>query len=141
MVRNFLGFAALAPIGTAVVALLIVPCWAAGPYDGTWEIVSPAVSGNVGATDVSACDGIKFQIKITDNKVTGRLQRQPYGQARIAESTGSGGSPVTGTVQPDGTVTVQWESYHVTGKLAGNKAELKWTGQCGPRVGTGSRIS
>jgi hypothetical protein len=42
------------------------------------------------------------------------------------------GRPPQGTVQPDGSFTTQWENYRGTGELAGNTAEMSWSGECGP---------
>jgi hypothetical protein len=36
---------------------------------------------------------------------------------------------------------VQWESFNITGKITGNALVANWSGQCGPRSATGTRVS
>ena len=45
-----------------------------------------------------------------------------------------------GSVEPDGTFNMQWEAYKVTGKIEGNTLVANWTGQCGQRSATGTRV-
>jgi hypothetical protein len=82
---------------------------------------------------------VRLPFQIADNKITGSLQRAPYGTGRVEQGSGSSATPITGTVQPDGTFNAQWQNYKGTGKLSGDQAELKWNGECGPRVATGGR--
>jgi hypothetical protein len=128
-----------ASISLIVAAFALPMSWAqaAGPYDGAWYVDAPAAQ-TTGAERPSGCDSVRLPMQVTDNKITGNLQRAPYGTGRV-EAGGSSASPITGTVQPDGTFTAQWESYHATGKLSGDKAEMTWKGECGPRVATGGR--
>jgi len=131
----------LATISLAVAALALpmLPAHAAGPYDGAWYVDAPAAQ-NAGTTERSSgCEPVRLPMQVTDNKITGSLQRAPYGTGRVESGSGSSASPISGTVQPDGTFTAQWESYRATGKLTGNKAEMTWKGECGTRTATGGR--
>ena len=113
-----------------------------GPYDGTWQVDAPeAGAGSSSISDVSACQAVRLQFQVVNNQVQGSLGRSPYGGTRVTQS-GPGTTPVSGTVQPDGTLNAQWQDYQATGKLTpDNKAELRWRGPCGPRVATGGRVT
>ena len=125
-------------IAVAAFAIPVVPAEAAGPYDGTW-IVDAAPAGQAQPTaQSSGCDAVRIEVQIVDDRVTGHLRRSPYGTGRV--QSGEGGPAITGTVQPDGTLNAQWQSYRVTGKLTGDKAEVRWNGECGLRVATGGRL-
>jgi hypothetical protein len=124
---------------SASAAMITFPALGAGPYDGTWQ-VSAAPAGNTSTSDVASCDGVQFQFQVKDSQIQGSLARAAYGGNRVTQ-TGRGQTPVSGTVQPDGTINAQWQSYKATGKLTGDKAELRWKGQCGPRVATGGRVA
>jgi len=131
----------LATISLTIVALALplLPAQAAGPYDGNWY-VDAAPAAQTSSSDVPAgCDAVRLPFQVTDNKITGSLQRAPYGTGRVEQGSGSSAAPITGTVGPDGTFTAQWESYHATGKLSSDKAEMSWKGECGPRTATGGR--
>jgi len=123
---------------SAPAAMLASPTFAAGPYDGTWQ-VDAAPAGNSSTSDVASCDGVRLQFQVKDSQIQGSLARAVYGGNRVTQ-TGRGQTPISGTVQPDGTLNAQWQGYKATGKLAGDKAELRWKGQCGPRVATGGRV-
>ena len=111
---------------------------APGPYDGTWQVDAPD-AGNSSTSDVSGCEAARLQFQVKNNRVQGSLGRSPYG-ARFTQS-GPGTTPISGTVQPDGTLNAQWQNYTATGKLTGDKAEMRWRGTCGPRVATGGRVA
>jgi hypothetical protein len=126
-------------IAMSIVAVAVSPAMAAGQYDGNWY-VDAAPAAQTSSSDVPAgCDAVRLPFMVTDNKITGSLQRAPYGTGRVEEGSGSSASPITGTVQPDGTFVANWQNYHGTGKLSGDHAELKWNGECGPRTATGGR--
>jgi hypothetical protein len=126
-------------LAVAALALPLLPAHAAGPYDGSWY-VDAAPAAQTSSSDVPAgCDAVRLPFKVVDNQITGSLQRAPYGTGRVEGGSGSSAAPITGTVQPDGTFTAQWQNYHGTGKLSGNTAELSWKGECGPRMATGGR--
>jgi hypothetical protein len=125
----------------AIVTLPMFPAHAAGPYDGTWQVdAAPAGNSGTNTTGSAQCEGIRVQFQVKDSQVQGSLARSPYGGNRVTQ-TGRGATPITGTVQPDGTINAQWQGNKATGKLTtDNKAELRWKGQCGPRVATGGRV-
>jgi hypothetical protein len=126
-------------VAAAALALPTLATHAAGSFDGQWYVDAPA-AGQVSSSDVTGgCEAVRIPFQISDNRVTGSLQRAPYGTGRVEAGSGGSASPVTGTVQPDGTLTVAWQNYHASGKLSGDKAELSWKGECGPRVATGGR--
>ncbi len=132
---------ALASLAVAAVALTALSAHAAGPYDGTWQ-VDAAAAGNSGTntTGRAQCEPVRLQFEVKDGQIQSSLARSPQGGNRVTQ-TGRGATPITGTVHADGTVLAQWQTYRVTGKLTGDKAELHWNGQCGPRVATGGRIA
>ena len=126
-------------LAVAAIAFPMLSAYAAGQYDGNWYVDAPAAQ-NVGTSERSSgCEAVRIPFKVTDNQVTGNLQRAPYGTGRVEQGSGSSSAPLSGTIQPDGTVNAQWESYRATGKLSGDTAEIRWTGECGPRVATGGR--
>jgi hypothetical protein len=126
-------------LAIAALAMPTIPTQAAGSFDGQWYVDAEA-AGQVSSSDAtSGCEAVRIPFQVADNRVTGSLQRAPYGTGRVEAGTGSRASPVTGTVQPDGALSVSWESYHANGKLSGDKAEIMWKGECGPRVATGGR--
>ena len=114
---------------------------APGPYDGNWEVSADAAgTGSASISDVAACDGVRIRFEVKNNQVQGMLRRSAYGGG--VTQTGPGTTPITGSVQPDGAVNVNWQSYTATGKLTtDNKAEVHWRGTCGPRVATGGRVT
>ncbi len=128
----------------AAAAMLALPgsaVLAAGPYDGTWQVdAAPAGNPGTNTTGRSQCEALRLRFQVKDNQIQGSMARSPYGGGRVTEG-GRGATPVTGTVQPDGTLNARWQSFRATGKLTGDKAELRWTGQCGPRVATGGRVA
>ena len=131
---------ALASFVVAVVALPALSIHAAGPYDGTWQVdAAPAGGSGTNTTGRSDCEALRLQFQVKDSQVQGSMARSPVG--RVTQSEGRGSSPVTGTVKPDGTFDAQWASFKATGKFNGDKAEMRWSGQCGPRVATGGRVA
>ena len=122
----------------AALALPVLPAHAAGAYDGSWYLdAAPAQA--IGSEKPSGCEAVRIPFQVVDNQIKGTLQRAPYGTGRVEAGSGSSASPISGTVQPDGSFTASWESYHATGKLSGNKAEMAWKGECGPRTASGGR--
>ena len=121
-------------------ALPILSAVAAGPYDGSYTVVAQdAGSLGTNTTGRSDCEGVQLQFKVVDNQLVGSLARSPYSPGRVT-SGGRGATPISGTVQPDGTFNARWESFSATGTLTKDgKAELRWRGQCGPRVAQGGR--
>lgn len=123
--------AAPAPTQTAAVP---------GPYDGTWVVEAAPAGGGASVSDVASCEGVRLQFEVKNNQINGMLGRSPYGGGRVTQ-TGPGTTPVSGTVAPDGTLDARWQKYQATGKLSGDKAEMRWRGACGPRVATGGRVT
>jgi hypothetical protein len=128
-------------LAIAVLGLPMLPAYAAGQYDGNWYVDAGPAGQAQPTAESSGCDAVRIPFQVKDNKISGSLQRAPYGTGRVEPGTGRSATPITGTVAPDGTVNAQWENYKATGKLAGDKAQLKWRGECGDRVATGGRAS
>jgi len=115
------------------------PANAAGPYDGTWQLDSPAAGGTVEAR--GSCQALRLRFEIANNQVSGRFERDTTEGSSVQTAPGNRGEPVTGTISPDGTVNTQWESVHATGKVVSpNQMQLSWNGECGPRSGTATKI-
>jgi hypothetical protein len=126
-------------LAAAVVVAPMLAAHAAGQYDGNWFVDAPSAQ-NAGTSERSSgCEPVRIPFTVSGNKISGNLQRSPYGTGRVESGTGRASAPITGTVGPDGTISAQWESYKATGKLSGNTAQLKWRGECGERVATGGR--
>jgi len=127
------------PWSLAIAALLLAlpRAQAAGPYDGDWYVDAAPAGQAQPTAESSGCDAVRIEFRVIDNRVTGNLRRSPYGTGRV--ESGEGGPPISGTVQPDGTVNAQWQNYRATGKLTGDRAEVRWNGECGLRVATGAR--
>ena len=124
----------------AAAAFLALPAIAGGPFDGKWVVDVPA-SDSAGLNTASACAALRLPIEIHDNKVSGSLQRVYNGGSNVVEAgNGRNASPVTGTVQPDGTVTAAWLGYHAVGKLGGGNGVATIDGACGPRRATLTRV-
>jgi hypothetical protein len=121
----------------AALAMLLLPAAAAGPYDGSWFVDAPQAGGAGTNENTSGCAPVRIPFTVTDNKISGKLQRAAYGTGRVEAS--EAGTPFTGTVAADGSITASWQNYKATGKLSGDKAELRWKGECGDRVATGGR--
>ncbi len=113
---------------------------APGPYDGTWLVDAAPAGGGASVSDVASCEAVRLQFEVKNSEIHGMLGRSPYGGGRVTQS-GRGTTPVSGTVQPDGTFNAQWQKYQATGKLSGDKAEMRWSGACGPRAATGGRVT
>ena len=130
------------PISIAFAAALAaptLPAVGAGPFDGNWYVDAPAADQAQPTAESSGCDAVRLPFKVVDNQITGSLQRDPYATGRVEAGYGSSASPITGTVAPDGTLSAQGQSYQATGKLTGDRAVVRWDGECGPRVATGGR--
>jgi len=135
MVRRFTS------MSVAVVALAVgvLPAHAAGAYDGSWYVDAPATGQNQPAQEASGCEALRIDFTVRDNRVSGSLQHRLYGEGLEPGAGGPSAAPLIGTVQADGTLTAEWDTRRFTGRLAGDKAELRWNGECGARVATGGR--
>lgn len=125
---------------TAMLTLPGIAAFAAGPYDGTWQVEAQPAGQSTVVTQSSGCSGWRLQFTVKDNQIQGSLARSSYGGG-VSQGGGRGSTPITGTVQSDGTLNAHWQNITATGKLTGDKAELRWRGTCGPRVATGGRVA
>jgi hypothetical protein len=124
----------------AAVAFPLNASRAEGPYDGNW-FVDAGPAGTTGQEQSGGCEAVRIPFMVKDNQITGSLQSSAYGTGRVTEGSGSSGTPISGAVAPDGSFTSIWQSYTAKGKLsADGKAQMAWTGICGPRTATGGRV-
>ena len=134
-----LGTAALLAIAAAVVSPGIVR--AAGPFDGNWVLSAAGSGGRTspeGGGGGNACSDFRIPFQIADNQIVGKYSRSTSDPTEIVASPT--GSPMSGSVQPDGTFTMKWEAYDVSGKITGTTLTATWRGQCGQRSATGTRV-
>ena len=132
------GTAALLAFAIAFVSPGLVR--AAGPYDGNWVLTASGAGGrlpDLGAEQ--ACSNFRLPFQIRDNQVVGNASRSADNPTNIVASPS--GSPVTGSVQPDGSFNAQWQDFAINGKITGNTLTANWNGQCGERTATGTRVS
>jgi hypothetical protein len=129
----------MASIAVATLAVPLVPAYAAGSFDGNWIVTAPAVRETSAG---GGCPGLRLPVAINDNQITGRWEYVSSGSGIPTVEAGHDrySAPVTGTVQPDGSFTAQWMSFHATGKFTGDKVEMRWSGECGPRMASGGRV-
>ena len=130
----------LMSIAAAALAAPMSSAIAAGQWDGMWIVDAPPAGQSQPTASSSGCDAVRIPVQVSGDKITGSLQRSPYVTGRVEGGTGKNATPLTGTIAPDGSVTAKWQNYPATGKLSGENAEVKWNGECGPRVATGGRI-
>jgi len=122
-------------------ALSTVAASGAGPFDGTWQVETSPTRQGTPAERTRGCEPVRFQFTVRDNQIHGDLARSVSGRGGVVPGQGPGSTPITGTIKPDGTVDAQWQNISATGKLTGNKAEIRWmSGACGQRVATGGRL-
>jgi hypothetical protein len=133
------GTLALLTLATAFVVPDVVR--AAGPFDGNWVLSATGAGGRTsqeGGGGGTACSDFRIPFQISDNRIAGKYARSNSNPTEIVASPT--GSPLTGSVQPDGTFTMKWEAYDVSGKITGNTLTATWRGQCGQRSATGTRV-
>jgi hypothetical protein len=118
----------------AISVLPLMPAIAAGPYDGEWAVDFPAAGGGPGINSTPGCPAIRVTIFVNDNKVYASLEREQNSPLEVHNSSGTGGTAVSGTVSPDGSFTANWQGYTITGRLSGSAGEASTIGQCGPRT-------
>lgn len=124
--------AATTALALAAFAVPIIPAYAAGPYDGIWIIDVPADTISGDDSDPT-CPALRLRVQIIDNQVFGNFKRSPPEMSNVVENGGRGGaSRVSGSVQPDGTLTAQWQNFHAKGRMIGNGAGLMVQSECGP---------
>ena len=134
-----LGSVALLAIGIGIVSPGIVR--AAGPFDGNWVLSAVGAGGRTsqeGGGGGTACSDFRIPFQISNNQIAGKYSRSNSNPTEIVASPT--GSPLTGNVQPDGTFSMKWEAYNVSGKITGNTLTATWRGQCGQRSATGTRV-
>jgi hypothetical protein len=119
-------------------ALYALPAQSATPYDGEWVIDAPPAGGAIGAEGQYSCPALRMPFAVKDGQVIGDLHRTATGTIETGKSSNS--APVTGSVSGDGSVSVTWENFHVSGKLAGNSGTVNWAGECGPRTATATKV-
>lgn len=134
----------LASLTAVALAVSLPSAYAAGPFDGTWTVESPLAVGS-GTPRNPECPDLSLRMHIKDNQVVGSLERAGRAVVNSQPSdasplTGSSAVPVTGSVQPDGTLSAQWQGIHATGKLTGDRLHMSWIGACGSREATGRRV-
>ncbi|HXQ51637.1 MAG TPA: hypothetical protein VN802_11130 [Stellaceae bacterium] len=128
----------LTTVAAVAVAVYAFPASAAGPYDGNWIIDAPPAGGAIGAEGQYTCPALRMPFAVKDGQVMGDLHRTATGTIEIGKTSNS--APVTGTVGGDGTVSVTWENFHVSGKLSGAGGNVNWAGECGPRTATATKV-
>jgi hypothetical protein len=131
------GTVALLAVTTAIISPGIVR--AAGPFDGNWVLSAAGAGGRQGELGGdTACSDFRIPFRINDNQIAGTYSRSTSNPTEVVASPT--GTPMTGSVQPDGTFTMRWEAYNLSGKIAGNTMTATWRGQCGERSATGTRV-
>jgi hypothetical protein len=134
-------FASVALLAIATSAVLPVTVRAAGPYDGNWVLNAAGAGGRTsqeGGGGGTACSDFRIPFRISNNQIVGKYSRSSTDPTEIVASPT--GSPMSGSVRPDGTFTMKWEAYNVSGKITGNTLTATWRGQCGQRSATGTRV-
>jgi hypothetical protein len=128
--------------GTILSILLAASsAFAANDFDGTWVIDVPP-AGSISQSSDYTCPALRFPIDVKNGVITGSLTRVPSSDGAVVVEQGSGpvSAPVTGTVQPDGSLTAEWLNYHADGKLAAKQGVVTIKGECGPRQATVFRV-
>lgn len=124
----------------AVATILISPgiARAAGQFDGNWVLDASGAGGRGGAESGGAqtCPAFRVPLQIKDNQIAGNYTRSASNELVASPR----GTPLKGSVQPDGSFTLQWEAYSATGKITSNTMTATWRGQCGTRSATGTRV-
>lgn len=130
------------PLLTSIAALVavayVMPAQAAGPYDGQWVLDAPPAGGAIGSEGQYTCPAIRIPFSVQDGKVVGELHRTASGDIEAGQA--SNASPITGAVGSDGSASVTWQNFHVTGRLNGSSGTASWAGECGPRTGTITKV-
>jgi hypothetical protein len=129
---------AFTTVAAVAIALYAMPARAAGPFDGNWVLDAPPAGGAIGAEGEYTCPAIRIPFRVANGQVTGDVHRTATGSYAAGKSSNS--SPITGTVDAGGSANVSWENFHFTGKLSGNSGTANWSGECGPRTGTLTKV-
>ena len=116
------------------------PARAESSYDGTWIVDFPPAD-HIADTGEYVCPALRLRADVKDGKISGSLARFFPGNV-VENATGYPASPVTGSVEPDGSLEAYWLGWIVRGKITGDQADLTLLfGQCGPRHMIGRRIA
>lgn len=135
--KTKLGTVALLAIAAAFVTPGMVR--AAGQFDGNWVLNASGAGGRMSQEGgAQVCSDFRLPFRIANNQISGTYARSPSTPTEIVASPR--GTPMKGTVMPDGSFTMQWERYNVSGKITGNTLTATWTGVCGLRSATGTRV-
>lgn len=90
-------------------------------YDGNWVLTAPGVGGRLTGTSggvEQACSDFRLPFQVRDNQIVGNAARSADLPTEIVASPR--GTPIKGSVQPDGTFNVQWETFNISGKITGD---------------------
>ena len=82
------------------------------------------------------CPDFRIPFQIRDNQITGNYARSVSNEIVASPK----GTPMQGNVGPDGSFTLRWQAYNVSGKITGSTLVATWRGQCGTRSATGTRV-
>lgn len=115
------------------------PSRATGSYDGLWVITAPQIGGQ-DETGMK-CPSLRLPLQVNDNRISGSWEYVQTGpnMPTVEAGTDHGAAPVVGSVNPDGSFTAQWMALHFTGKLDGNRLQMSWRDECGPRAAMGGQ--
>ena len=127
----------LTTVAAVSVATYAMPAFAAA-FDGQWIIDAPAAGGAIGSEGQYTCPALRMPFSVKDGQVMGDLHRTPTGTIEAGKTSNS--APVSGTVSGEGAVSVTWQNFHATGKLAGSSGTVNWAGECGPRTATATKV-
>ena len=132
----------------AALALIAISnvAWAAGRYDGNWVFDFPSAGAVNSFTNEGSCGAFRVPVQIANDQISGSLGVGGYGGAGSGSlrsgGYGSSASPVTGTVQPNGSLRGNWQNWTFAGQLANARGDLTIAkSQCGPRKGTAYRVA
>jgi len=128
----------LTTVAAVAVAVYALPARAAGPYDGQWVIDAPPAGGAIGAEGEYTCPALRMPFTVKDGQVMGDLHRTATGTIESGKTANS--SPVKGSVDNTGNVSVTWEAFKASGKLSCNSGTVSWAGECGPRTATATKV-
>jgi hypothetical protein len=128
----------LTTVAAMAVAVYALPAQAAGPFDGNWVIDAPPAGGAIGAEGEYTCPALRMPLAVKDGQVMGDLHRTPTGTIEAGKAANS--SPVSGSVDGSGNVSVTWGAFQAKGHLAGSSGTVGWSGECGPRTATATKV-
>ena len=128
----------LSSVAALVALVYVMPAHAATTFDGNWVLDAPPAGGAIGSEGEYTCPAIRIPFTVSNGQVVGDLHRTADGSIEAGKTSNS--SPLSGSVADDGSASVSWENFHVTGKLSGASGTASWAGECGPRTGTITKV-